>query len=164
MGGGEFGRGLFQGGEELGADQLGDGDAVADVADGVVELGWELLAVVDLVAVEIDLEAALADGRQGDAYLTISASDDLGCHTGSLPEIPSTDAVLDLELGFEFGHQQPPPGGCLSINSVATAGIRAIGSARPARRGERSAGGARGEPAGKHKRRRRALIWRLRRH
>jgi len=95
---------LFQGGEELGADQLGDGNAVADVADGVLELRWELLAVVDLVAVEIDLETALADGRQGDAYLTITASDDLGCHTGSLPEIPSTDAVLDLELGFEFGH------------------------------------------------------------
>ena len=96
MGGGGFGRCLFQGGEELGANQLGNRDAVADVADAVLQLGWELLAVVDLVAVEINLETALADGRQGDAYLTITASDDLGCHTGSLPEIPSTDAVLDL--------------------------------------------------------------------
>jgi hypothetical protein len=57
-----------------------------------------------LLAVQIDLESTLSDGGEGDANFAVASGTDLGCQTGSLPEIPSRNAVLDLQLGLAFGH------------------------------------------------------------
>jgi hypothetical protein len=38
------------------------------------------------------------------ADFAIASRDNLGCQTGSLPEVASRNAVLDLELGFAFSH------------------------------------------------------------
>ena len=100
---------LLQLGEQLGADHLGNRHPTAHVADGVLDdIGRRLLAVVDLFAIKIDLEPTLPYGRKGDADFAILPSANLSCHTGSLPEIPSRNAVLDLQVNFTFSHSRPP--------------------------------------------------------
>jgi len=96
---------LLELGEQLGANPFGDRHAVAGVANSVFEdLGVRFLAVLDHFAVEIDLEATLARGRERHANLTVNPTGDLGCHTGSLEQIASRNAVLDLQLYFAFSH------------------------------------------------------------
>jgi len=98
-------RSVLQRRHELGAYHLGDRGRSADVGDGILhDVVRRLLAVVDLLPVQIDLEAALTDGCELNADFAITPGDDLGCQTGSLPEVASRNAVLDLELGFAFSH------------------------------------------------------------
>jgi hypothetical protein len=52
----------------------------------------------------------LPDGGQRDAHLAVASGANLGCQTGSLPEVPSRDAVLDLQLHLAFGHMSELPG------------------------------------------------------
>ena len=91
--------------EQFGAHHFGDGDAIASVANSVLErIGRWFLAVVDELTVEINLEATLSRGREGHADLPIDTTCNLGCHTGSLEKIASRNAVLDLQLHFAFSH------------------------------------------------------------
>jgi hypothetical protein len=91
--------------QQLGAHHLSHRDRAAHVADWVLDnVVRGFLAVVDLLAVEVDLEATLSNGRQRDADFPITPGTDLGCQTGSLPEVPSRNAVLDLQLDFAFSH------------------------------------------------------------
>src|SRR5207302_7851406 len=92
--------------EQFGAHHFGDGDAIASVTNSVLErLGVRLLAVVDEVTVEINLEAALTRWCECHTHLPIDATCYLGCHTGGLEEVASRNAVLDLQLHFAFSHQ-----------------------------------------------------------
>ena len=91
--------------QQLGTHHLSHGDRAAHVADGVLDnVDRGFLAVIDLLAVEVDLEATLSNGCQRDADFPITPGTNLGCQTGSLPEVPSRNAVLDLQLGFAFSH------------------------------------------------------------
>ena len=96
---------VFQRGKEFGANHLRDRDTASNIADGVLhDVVRRLLAVVELITVQKDLEATLSNGREGDANFAVASGANLGCQTGSLPEIPSRNAVLDLQLSLTFGH------------------------------------------------------------
>ena len=66
------------------------------------EVSLAFLAVIYLLAVNVDLEPALTLGRQDDIGLGNPAVAQLGRHTGSLPEIASGHAVLDLQVNLAF--------------------------------------------------------------
>ena len=106
---GRFRRGdCFQRREQARADLFGDRHRPAYVPNRVLDFGRRLLAVIDLLTVQIDLEATLADRCQRYANLAIAPRANLSCHTGSLPEVPSRDAVLNLQVNLTFGHLRPP--------------------------------------------------------
>src|SRR5581483_1306314 len=96
-GGRRRGRRLIQRGHKFGAHHLGNGGRAAHVADRVLDdiVRW-FLAVVDLLTIQVDLKPPLPNGCQRDADLTVASSANLSCHTGSLPEVPSRNAVLNL--------------------------------------------------------------------
>jgi len=100
--------GFLERGQQLGTHQLGHGYAAAHVANRVLYVGGRFLAVVDELTVEIDLEAALAYGADRDTNFAVPTSDDLGCQTGSLPEVASRNAILNLYLNLAFGHGSSP--------------------------------------------------------
>ena len=93
-------------GEQLGPDQLGDRHAVADVADRILQdvALRNLLAVVDQLAVKVDLEGPATRRRQGDANLAVLTGNYLACQTGSLIPVASRNAVAYLQLNLAFGH------------------------------------------------------------
>src|SRR5689334_19220189 len=65
-------------GQHPGADVLGHRHTVLDVAGSLLRgVGRRLLAIVDQVAVEIDLEAALGGRSERDADLAVAAGDGL---------------------------------------------------------------------------------------
>jgi hypothetical protein len=80
---------------------MGDG---AHIGDRLVDLRWAL-AVVELLAVQIDLEPSLTDGRERYRDFPIPTSDDLRGQAYSLVPVASSDAVNDFELGLAF-HEQ----------------------------------------------------------
>jgi hypothetical protein len=91
--------------EQLGADHLGDRHRAADIADRILDgIDGRFLAVVQLFAVQVDLESTLADGRQRNADFAVTSGTNLGCQTDSLPEVPSRNAVLDLQMNLAFSH------------------------------------------------------------
>ena len=70
----------------------------------------QFLAAIDLLAINVDFEPAFPNGGQSDGDVPVVPGHDLGCHTGSLPEVASRDAVLDLQTCFCFGHASSMPG------------------------------------------------------
>ncbi len=100
------GRGRFERAQEFGADHLGDRNAIADVANRILQqVGLrDVLAVVDQITVEVNLEGASTRWGQRDADLAIPTSDYLACQTGSLIPVASRNAVANLELNFAFSH------------------------------------------------------------
>jgi hypothetical protein len=95
----------LQGGQQLGANLLGDVDDGIDVTGCLVRLR-RLVPAVELLAVKIDLEPSATDGRQGDGDFAIATRNDLGCQTGSLPEVASGHTVGDLQVRASFdGHR-----------------------------------------------------------
>ncbi len=58
------------------------------------------LAVVNLLAVYVDLEPSVMDRRECYVGLLDSTVTELGRHTGGRPEIASGDAVFDLQFRF----------------------------------------------------------------
>ena len=73
----------------------------AYVDDGLLER-WRALAVVQLFAVQVHLEASRRGGCQRNRDLTVPSSDNLGGQGDRLVPVPSSDAVNDLQLGFAF--------------------------------------------------------------
>src|SRR5262249_49489074 len=93
----------------VGEDPL---DGLADLVD-LLEGGQEvdragLLPVVELLAVEVHLEAPAVGGREGDRRLAVVDRGELGRHTDGHWEVPSDDAVDDLDVALAFGHGGPP--------------------------------------------------------
>ena len=123
-------RSILECGHQLGAHHFRDRGRSTDIADRILHrvVRW-LLAVVELLTVQIDLKAALTDGSELDADFAITPGDNLGCQTGSLPEVPSRNAVLDLELGFAFSHVVEPPALSLGLNKLIVRGRRLVLSA-----------------------------------
>src|SRR5262245_16790123 len=83
-------------------------DGVPDLVD-LLEGGQEvhragLLPVVELLAVEVDLEPAAVGRGEGDRGLPVVDRRQLGRHTDGHGEIPSDDAVDDLDVHLPFGH------------------------------------------------------------
>ncbi len=95
----------FQRCQELGSNHLGNGSGTSDIANRVLyDIVRRFLTVVDLLTIQVDLEPALTDRCQLETNFSVTSGDDLSCHTGSLPEVPSRNAVLNLELSLAFGH------------------------------------------------------------
>jgi hypothetical protein len=90
--------------QQLCANELGDRHRAAHIPDRILHVAWRLLAVVELLAIQIDFEATLSNRRQRDADFAVTSGANLSCETGSLPEVPSRNAVLDLQLNLAFGH------------------------------------------------------------
>src|SRR5205823_7506986 len=82
----------------------------------LLHVGRWLLTVLQLLTVQIDLEASLSDGCQSDANFAVASGAILGCQTGSLPEVPSRNAVLYLELSLAFSHVSDLLGHSLVLN------------------------------------------------
>src|SRR6266542_646438 len=99
-----------RGGRRLGEDLT---DRVADLVDlpegGQEVHGPRLLAVVELLAVHVHLEPALLGRGQRDRGLTIVHGAQLGRHTDGYGEVPSVDAVDDLDVDSCVGHVLYPP-------------------------------------------------------
>jgi len=76
------------------------------VASGFVGLG-RIVPAVELLPIEEYLESTAADRSKGYGHFPIVSRDDLGRHTGSLPEVASGDAVLDLEMRASFYRHGP---------------------------------------------------------
>jgi len=62
------------------------------------------LAVVDFLAVQVDLKAAVADGGEDDGGFLDTSVANLCCETRSFPEVPSGYAVLDFQPDSAFCH------------------------------------------------------------
>ena len=98
----------LQCGEELSARNLSYvHDDRPHVGPGFRALRWAL-AVIDFLAIDINLEPAFPNRCQGDRDLPVVPRYDLSCHTGSLPEISSGNAIRDLESGAAFRHTETP--------------------------------------------------------
>jgi len=93
------GRGLrsrgFDSGVQLAANLVGQVNDSAHVGNGLVDFR-RTLAVVDLFAVQVDLEAALSGGCQRYRDFTVATSNHLRCQAYSLVPVPSSNAVDDL--------------------------------------------------------------------
>src|SRR5262249_27307772 len=70
--------------------------------------GAGLLAVVHLLAVEIHFESAAVRRRERDSSFAVVDRGELGRHTDGHGEIPSDDAVDDLDVTLALGHVIPP--------------------------------------------------------
>ena len=96
---------------ELGAqllDQLGVRDRAA--------IGRKALAIEDLLPVQQHFERpAHTTGRNRDGYFALASASDFSRQTDGLPEVPSTDAIADFELGLTFCHVRPPCGGTACV-------------------------------------------------
>ena len=96
---------LVQRCQELGTHHLGNGSRTSDIANRVLyDIVRRFLAVVDLLTVQVDLEPTLSYRCQLETDFSVTSGNDLSCHTDSLPEVPSRNAVLNLELCLAFGH------------------------------------------------------------
>lgn len=70
---------------------------------GIKVLSIRLEPVVHLFAVEIDLKPPAPHRSELDVRLLDPAIAQFSCQTGSLPEVPSGNAVLDLQGRFALG-------------------------------------------------------------
>jgi len=66
------------------------------------------LAVVQLLAVEVHFEPAAIGRGEGDRCFSVVDGGQLSHHTEGDGQIPSDDAVDDLDVAFTFGHFGPP--------------------------------------------------------
>src|SRR5262252_6677234 len=83
-------------------------DRVANLVD-LLQRGQEVdsarsLPVIELLAVEVHFEPAAVGRGEGDRRLAIVDRRQLGRHTDGHGEIPSDDAVDDLDVHLPFGH------------------------------------------------------------
>src|SRR5256884_2290006 len=83
-------------------------DRVADLVD-LLQCRQEIdgsrrLPVVELLAVEVRFEPAAIGWGEGDRRFPIVDRGKLGRHTDGHRQIPSNDAVNDLDVNFAFGH------------------------------------------------------------
>src|SRR5215475_1046803 len=87
-------------------------DRVADLVDllqGRQEVdGARSLPVIELLAVEVHFEPAAVGRGEGDCGLPVVDRRKLGRHTDGHGEVPSDDAVDDLDVTLTFGHFGPP--------------------------------------------------------
>src|SRR5215470_5767410 len=87
-------------------------DRIADLVD-LLQRGQEIdgsrcLAVVELLAVQVHLEPAAVGRGEGDRGFPVVDRGQLSRHTDGYGEIPSDDAVDDLDVALAFGHFGPP--------------------------------------------------------
>src|SRR5688572_6333973 len=87
-------------------------NALADLVD-LLQRGQEvdsarLLAVVHLLAVQVDFEDAFAGGGQGHCGFAVVDRGELSRHTDGYGEVTSGNAVDDLDADFAFAHVGPP--------------------------------------------------------
>src|SRR5262245_11951959 len=66
------------------------------------------LAIVELLTVQVDLEPATVRRSERDRGFPVVDRRELGRHTDGHGEIPSDDAVDDLDVALAFGHGGPP--------------------------------------------------------
>ena len=83
-------------------------DRVPDLVD-LFERGQEvdgagLLPVVELLAVEVHFEPAAVGRGKRDRRFAIVDRGQLSRHTDGYGQVPSDDAVDDLDVNFAFGH------------------------------------------------------------
>src|SRR5690348_11493981 len=90
-----------------------------DLLDGIADLvdllqrrqeidGARSLAIVELLAIEVHFEPAAVGRGEGDRRFPIVDRGQLSRHTDGYGEVPSDDAVDDLDVTFTFGHCDPP--------------------------------------------------------
>src|SRR5499425_2170221 len=83
-------------------------DRVADLVDLLQRRqevdGARSLPVIELLAVEVHFEPAAVGRGEGDRRLAIVDRRELGRHTDGHGEVPSDDAVDDLDVNLAFGH------------------------------------------------------------
>src|SRR5881296_998115 len=83
-------------------------DRVADLVDLLQRRqeidGSRSLAVIELLAVEVHFEPAAVGRGEGDRGFPIVDRGQLSRHTDGYGEVPSDDAVHDLDVNFAFGH------------------------------------------------------------
>src|SRR5262249_3135132 len=87
-------------------------DRIADLVN-LLQRGQEVdgarsLPVVELLAVEVHFEPAAVGRGEGDRRCRIVNRGQLSRHTDGYGEVPSDDAVDDLDVTFAFGHSGPP--------------------------------------------------------
>src|SRR5215470_12915062 len=87
-------------------------DRVADLVN-LLQRGQEVdgarsFPVIELLAVEVHFEPAAVGRSEGDRGLAVVDRRKLGRHTDGHGEVPSDDAVDDLDVALTFGHFGPP--------------------------------------------------------
>src|SRR6516165_6712837 len=86
-------------------------DRVADLVD-LLQRGQEIdgsrrLPVVELLALQVHLEPAAVGRGEGDRRFPVVDRGQLSRHTDGYGEVPSDDAVDDLDVALAFGHFRP---------------------------------------------------------
>src|SRR5262245_14296146 len=70
--------------------------------------GVRSLAIIELLAVAVHLAPSAVGRGEGDRGLPVVDRRQLGRHTDGHGEVPSDDAVHDLDVTLTFGHFGPP--------------------------------------------------------